>query len=273
MSCCDSNCLLLAGQVYIGECKTAGGWGLNYGGNWGGGKAEVLAGLPLGNASAFDINIDSDQQVVVNRNGLTFDAGCGVTNINGMTFDMTLQCMSMENLARFMYGTVTEKFNSGDPVVDACVTSCCGAFKPCEHIKFRHPLVDVSSVVIKRGDTLAVLVENEDYTVDQTGFTMINGFSTELLVSYNWGSGSYKVVQPFVQKEREYSIYFKGFNRADTSDMYLVKINRVKVTPLNTFTLISEDFQNISLSGIILADKTVPSGVSPYFTIEKVRVP
>lgn len=268
-------CYLGRGKVYIIESyKLAQGWGNNYGWYWGGSSFDYYAGRFLGNASAFGIQIAYSPRSSINRSGITFESDCGVGSIEGASVQLNIDCQSFENLALALYGRQSETFTSEPPVVDLLYPPPAGdQLLNGSTFVFDFPLVDVTTLIVKRSDTLAVLTPEVDYTANQAQIIMLSALPADvgLLLSYSWLGSSFSKVDGFVMPEKEYTLTFVGDNMAQNNEKWIAVCHRVKFSPTNEFNLINEDFQQLNLTGILLRDHVkTGQGRSGYFELKKV---
>jgi len=268
-------CYLGRGKVYLIESyKLASGWGNNSGFFWGGSVADYFAGRFLGNASAFGITVDYNSRQAVNRDGLVFSADCGAGTIDRASVNLTLDCQNFENLSLALFGRNAETFTSEPPVVDLLYAPPSGdQLLPESVFVFDFPLVDVATLVVKRSDTAFVLTAGVDYIADQAHLTMLIGLPANvgLLLSYSWLGASFQSVSTFVMPEKEYTLTFIGDNLAQTNEKWIATMWRVKLSPLQEYNLINEEFQELNLTGILLKDHVkAGQGKSGYFELKKV---
>jgi len=268
-------CYLGRGKIYIIEsAKLAQGWGNNGGFFFGASIPDYYAGRFIGNASALGVNIAYNSRQAVNRTGLIFDSECGAGTIDGASINLTLDCQSFSNLGLSLFGRNSETFTSDPPVVDQGYYPPAGDQLVAESIfVFNQPLVDTSTLIVKRSDTLAVLVDGTDYTASQVALTMLVGLPANigLLLSYSWLGTSFQTVDAFTLAEKEWTLTFIGDNLAESNEKWMATFFKVKLTPVSQYNLINEDFQELPLTGILSKDHVqVTNGNSGYFQIKKV---
>lgn len=268
-------CYLGRGKVYIIESeKLLAGWGNNWGFFWGGNVVDYFGGRFLGNVSTFGIDVNYNQAIGINRQGITFDGDCAMGTINGATVNLSLECQSMENLSLALYGEKSVVSTSDPAVVDQIYPPSLGdAYLIDSILVFGTPLVDTSTLIVKRGDTLAVLVDGVDYVATQATITMLIDLpvDVELVLSFSWLGTSYQRLDTFTMPEKDYTLTFIGHNMAASNEIWMATLFKVRLSPLSQYNFINQDFQQLILSGTLLKDHVkVGGGNSGYFEIKKV---
>lgn len=260
MSCCYYG----TGMLYICDSPFLTGWGYSYGIGYGGQSVGYHVGRPLGNVTDFSISIDYPNDNDLDRN-IPYKGNC--TEPTNVSLNMNLTCDSLRNKAMAYLGRPENVAINEVNVEDELITHCDGgSFQPGDHITFLNPIADPLTVIVKRDDTLAVLVQGDDYVVDQTGITLKIGFASgiNLLVSYFYLNQTYELIESLLYGRKEYSLFFKGINQADMRNK-LVTIYRLKLDPIESFSYIQQGFSTIPLTGQIYPIRYSDSGLSDYF--------
>lgn len=270
LECCE----FLRGKGFSKPYSSLDGYGYNYGNNYGGASKQENRGVFIGNIPAMSIDINSSFRQIINSTVLNYESECGQVSIDSVEFSMQVSCKSSANLAQAFWGTASEFLNVLPPVEDEPLeVPVNGIYPACSFHAFKPSGVDPSSVVITRTDTAATLVNGVDYIANEFGIELINGFSLAngetLNASYSYSSTSYKKIEPLTEVKKPLTITFIGRNAGDMKPV-MVTLHKVLLSPASSYALISEDFENLEFSGVLLADATQPQGSSQYFNITKI---
>lgn len=270
-------CVLGRGKVYVIESsRLISGWGNNWGYYWGGGVTDYYAGRFLGNVSNLGVEINYTNQQLINRDGLIFSSECGGGLFESAGINMSVHCKDFQNLAMAFHGTSAETFTLAPPVVDQPYMPPAGEqFQEGGILVFDIPLIDTATLVVKRSDTMAVLVAGTDYVAYETNLKMLISLppNVGLVLSFSYLGIPYQQMQAFQVPQKEYTMTFIGENIANTSEKWVATFFRVKLTPARLYNLINENFEEMQFAGILLKDHIrEKQGKSPYFEIKKVTV-
>lgn len=266
-------CYILRGDIYLLDYDRAHeGYGDCYGFNYGGGNAKTYAGVMVGNG-LLNVNLQINELTKISRRGLEM-AGCYYPDLTGSTVEMSLMCTSQKNLAMAFQGLQTSTASTAGNVIDEIYTSPCDdGFEEGAFIRFTNP-VDVTTVVLKRDDTLAVLILGQDYTVNELGWTMLVGLpqGVSILATYTSVVRSIQTIESFISKPKTFRITVVGENvSADNPEMYVWTFKKVRLSPLtNQFQIINEDFPDLNFNGAILKDQLADLNESPFMTEERI---
>lgn len=260
----ESCCYYGYGKLYLSTTPLTTGWGYDYGIGYSGESAGIHIGRPLGNSTELSVNIsypsDTSLDLDVPYKDNCFDP-------DSVTIQINLSCASPKNtelafLGRHEEILITETGVTDQPVVPAFGSS----IQSGDFIAFVHPIVDASSVVVKRDDTLATLTLGVDYFVDKTGITMMIGFNSNigLLISYLYNNQQYTSVQALINPRKVYGLFFKG-NNAMNLEHKIVKFFRVKFDPIQTWSYIGNGILTLPLTARVLPVHYSGSGLTDFF--------
>lgn len=266
-------CFFGRGKLGIACIDADGSWGIDWGVGWGE-KGAVLPPIkPVGNVSSLALNIDFEQKQVLNLSTGFYENDCSVCIVNNVTFNMTLNCVSNDNLKLALLGDVRKvAAKGGTETHSVCPNSDvpfeCGTFIP-----FNAPGVDKSSVVVELSDNSLTLVENQHYICDQFGIELLTGFqlgagvTMDLTYAY---STDYTCIEALTSTCKNVKMIFRGVNLADGNAPFMVVLHNVKLSPASALSLISEDFTTLDITGTLEADTSImEAGHSKYFKIIK----
>jgi len=185
------------------------------------------------------------------------------------TIAFTLDSFHKENLQKALFGSLTSVATGS--VTDTPVTARLGKVVPLPDIK-------VSSVVVKDAATGLITYElDKNYTVNlETGSLYIMTAAEQtaagaassiaeaegLEVSYT--RADQVNIEAFGAAEKEYALRFEGLNTADANEPVLLTAHRVRLSPLKTLALISDETGTLDMEAPVLATTT-----GQFFTIRK----
>jgi len=266
-------CYFGRGEVYMADTPSQYGWGCSFGYCYGGGEGSFFAGRFMGNISAMNVSVASTVRQVIDPAGIQFSSDCAAITIDNVEFSMNISCQSAQNLALAFAGKSELITSTPDPVVDrAILPNNNNVIEACTFFCFDPAGVDPSSVVVTREDTMTNLVAGTDYEASSIGIKFLTGLTlatnTSLLVSYSYNSTTNTCIEPFVKKIEPVTLTYKGTNLADCTD-FTVVFYKALLSPTSVYSLISQDFEDLEISGILLPDTTRPSGASQYFKITR----
>lgn len=243
-------CLFLRGDLFVADSPLECSKGVN--GLLGCGE-KPLTYRKLGNSSTCEVLINSEiygKENVFNR----VDPSSRM-NIMGMNLNITLECVTKENLLLSLLGT--ENKRSSDTKKD--LICFCRCFVDGDVIILSEvPLVDDLTVSLKDafGNVLQVLIPEIDFTIednklllkntdlyDEKGITIQAEYKYEIQTSYE--------IEALSNQSKYKDIVFVGKNASD-DELVTVRFFRVLFQPINQFDLISKGtFLNLPLNGVV----------------------
>lgn len=214
--------------------------------------------LPMGNVSKAELQVKEDKK---NLKDYTKPGGGNyATNsrIDTITLKMTMHDPNKTNLARATYGT--ESIVTGAPVVDEPAMLYKGAIT-----KTRHPAPSAVTLTNPAGTT--TYAPGVDYEVRPGGIfvlesgAIVNGAA---LVDYTFET--YYKVEALTGSAKTLEIFFEGLNGANNGKPMFVEVYKVKLSPAQVWSLISDDFAELEIEAEVLKDTTkTGAGMSQYF--------
>ena len=207
--------------------------------------------LLFGNCPALSFSVDEEEKSLLN----SMVAGGGklesLKRTTGTPIEMQLTSYEAANIAMVTGGnlsTVASGSASGE-----AITAYSRSVSPLLHIG---PI----SVVVT-GATLG-----DDYSVTNAGIlwndTMTIAEGTGVTVNYSYDG--YNAVEALMNAAKEFEILFSGLNEARSGDAGVGYLHRVSFGK-SGFSMISDDFDPMTLTGEILSDSTKTGTDSPYF--------
>lgn len=191
------------------------------------------------------------------------------------TFNMTLESMSMANLATAFWGTTTD--NASAVAATASVVGYLGKF-------VAMPYPAVSNVVIKDETD----VTTYEFGVSETDAASLNGWVDETngsihiftdavqtsngaaaniadaaVLNLTFDHGANSQMDAFIDSSMERWIRFEGLNTIDGKSV-IVDIFKAQLDPLQGYGIINEEIGSFDLSGSMLYD-ALQTGSSKFF--------
>lgn len=220
----------------------------------------------LGNISSFELNVD--ETTITQKDYTTCGGGaeCSTSIIDAVNVSITFNCFSAENLARALYGDVTEVLSAVGYVQNFYI----GDKPACARIPLDFiPNFDTNQIVIANGIDATVYVEGVDYTI---GHSVINltetttiPANTPLTLTYDYQDAS--CVELVTTASKSLEIILDGVNCADGEKPFKVHLYKVKLNATDNIPLITDEFASFTLTGTVLKDPCVPkttNKLSPY---------
>jgi len=239
------------------------------------------AGLvPVGNASAFSVNVTENSETVRDYTSATGGTACVSRELESVTVNVTLRCHSPRNWALATNGAYDEEITSAAVASEAHVLWP-GALVPLEHL-----LDDAQTVVVKNPDGDVTYALGTDYTVTAAGSikhvkggsiaapTIVSGRGTpNIHVSYT--RRDQRLVQLYSRPSEAVMLHFDGYNVAQSPvqpmhfDLY-----KVQFGPAATVNLIGDNLAQLELTGTVERDGSRSPGtlVNPFSQYGTLRI-
>ncbi len=183
------------------------------------------------------------------------------------SLSFTAEEMTKQNLARFLFGTVTDI--AGATVTDESLTASLGKYISLTNIN----LSSFTSLTTDPAGT--TYTEGTDYTVDlKSG--MLEILSTGTIVDASALLASYAIVgaekvSAFTGNvNKDYWLRFAGLNQADNLAPCVIDIPKFRFNPVGSMELINENFNQIDVGGEIQFDPLQPDNTEDggFFKIQ-----
>lgn len=242
----DICCGLYRGSVYL---KEAG--------------LENAALLPVGNAE-FTITQAVTEITQPNFQSLG-GTNCKVSYTESMALEMTLHCISPENMAIAFLGSASA-LTPTEVEGEEHAVNAVG-----ELIAFNHAPDKLESIVVTDEGGSPTYVAGEDYIVTNAGIKILGGDipvdGTVIEVNYTYGA-NYRL-DAATMSQKEFYVVFDGVNVGESGEVPVVaKFYKVKFSPTDSFAFISgEEFASLAVVGEVLRDESKTTG-SKFFDIE-----
>lgn len=222
--------------------------------------------LPIGEASAFQMNITTDEKTLPSHTTRGGGTAATAYSVSDLALAITGHSFTDENIAMALFGDVSAV--SGKEVTDEALTAYSGALVPFNEIP------DTEKTITVKDDTgTTTYTKGTDYDVTSSGIRILAGSTIanedEIKVSYT--SKNHSLIQLLTNSGYEYELFFEGFNDADNGNEVNVRIHRCKFSPTSNLGLIQDDFAELPIEGQALIDTTkTGAGLSKYATISRV---
>ena len=220
--------------------------------------------IDVGNASDFSYNFSETKKELLDYQDPAGGTAATVVKLDKVEGKMDLRVFSLSNLALALWGTAAPALGVTAITTEAHVITA-GSFVPFDRI-----INTTVAPVVTKGTTT---VGTADYVVSPGGITIASTISTvgvtsgdTINVAYTpIASGS---VQTLINSAPEVSVFFEGINGVD-GKMTTVRMYKAKLGVAQNVSMISEDFNTLSLTFTINKDTTVTgSGISQFMKIE-----
>jgi hypothetical protein len=219
-------------------------------------------GRDVGNVSALDFALE-----VETKTRPSYRPGGGniasVTRVSSVSLSATLDSFNNANLALSLRGVIDVKA-SKVVTAEEVVAIVPGL------VETKEMLDTTQEVTVTDEDATTTYVKGTDFEVTAAGIKPLeSGDITEgdaLKVTYTTRAAS--ALQALVESGKEVKMIFDGIND-DNGRPSVVKVYRWKPSPMESLSLIGDDYGEFTLSGDVLADDTITAtGKSKFFVRE-----
>lgn len=190
---------------------------------------------------------------------------CKTTYVSSVTLETILTCLSAENLAMAVLGTLS-KLTGGTITDEEHEVNSIEAYIPFNQVPDR-----TQAITVKSEDGSETFVLGEDYALTNAGIRILENSSipvdgTVIQVSYSYGTNY--VIDALTLSQQDFEVIFDGFNAASADKTpVVIKFYNVRFSPAAAIALIAgQEFANLTLTGEVLKDDTRPSG-SEFYTL------
>jgi len=255
-------CAVYTGTVYVSDVPLLNGYGINYGIGYGGNQIATHIGRSLGNTPNLTIDVDYPTSNTFRR-GIPYRDN--LFEPNSVTVSMSLSCDSPKNKELAFSGDYKKIFINENSVTDEVIAPMtsfnCGDF-----IAFSYPIVDLTSVEIKRSDTNATLVLGQDYFLTDAGIKLNIGFDSgvNLLLSYDYAMQSFEELETFIKKPQTRGLFFTGTN-VQTKENLTLTFGQVEFNPVASIEYLEGQFLIMNITANVIPIEWSGSGLSDYF--------
>ena len=220
--------------------------------------------IDVGNASDFSFNFSETKKELLDYQDPAGGTAATVVKLDKVEGKMDLRVFSLANLSLALWGTATAALGVTPVTTEAHVITA-GSFVPFDRI-----INTTVAPVVTKGTTT---VGTADYTVSSGGITIASTIST---VGVTTGDAINVAYTPIASGKAETlinsaplcSVFFEGVNGVD-GKVTTVRMHKVKLGVAQNVSMISEDFNTLSLTFTVDKDTTVTgSGISQFLKIE-----
>jgi len=222
--------------------------------------------LPVGNAPKLEFGFEENKKGLPdfeNEGGGEVDSVSIITAVTGAA---TLNSFSAENMTKLLRGTSADN-SAGTVVTSETHTAYDGAF-----VEFANFIDKGVGVVVTDVGAATTYVEDADYIIKNTGIIIIDGGSiaNASTIEVNYTTAASISVEALTSSAKKYRLVFDGLNDADGGSPIKVVAHIVKLDPVSTMALITEDFAAQELTFSVVKDETkTGAGKSKYFVATK----
>lgn len=208
----------------------------------------------IGNAPVFNLELATD--TVEHRESRS---GQRVTDLilttaKSVTVNLTLEEFTLENLAKALYGSITE-VAGGTVTVETFPTVESG-----QYVKLDHGKVTLLVLTDSTGSPVTLDGDNYELMSAATGMIRIKdltGLTQPIKAAYTYAAS--KKVNMFTQPRKDYWLRFDGVNTADQDKACTVDIYKVSLNPAASLPLINDELAQLELTGGALYDDLKPN--------------
>lgn len=243
----DICCGLYRGSLYMKKRNTTG-----------------AAMLPVGNA---EFTVTQEMTDIEQPNFQSLGGtNCKVSYMNSMSLEMTMHCVSPENMALAFLGTASQ-------LTETVVSNEIHAVNAIgELIPFNHAPKKGATITVTGPSGSPSYSAPGDYIVTNSGIKIVTGSTIPVVggnieIDYTYGDNFR--LDAATMGQSDYEVVFEGVNYGEGGERpVVIKFHKVKFSPTDSFAIISgEDFASLAVNGEVLKDDSVTTG-SKFFNIE-----
>lgn len=226
--------------------------------------AELIDQIPqgfvdVGNCPALTVSLETSTiEKKESRSGARLTALRQTTDKKA-NIAFTLESFSKENLTKALFATMTSV--AATPVTDSPITARLGKVVALPDIK-------VSSVTVQgTGAQSAITYElAKNYSInldtgsiyffteaEQTAASAANSIAEGAALAVDYTPAVQVNIESFGVAEKEYALRFEGLNTSDGNKPVVVTAHRVRLSPLKTLALISDETATLDMDAPVLA--------------------
>lgn len=219
----------------------------------------------VGNNGAGTLNVTTESRSLPNYRG-----GGGLRNsqtkVNEVTAAFTIYDISPENVALALRGTQHEV--KTDPVVDELLPAS-GVEN--EVLSFKY-LPDITKEVTVKTAGDEALVENEDYSLNKHGITILSDKVTEAGLKVSYTPVPSDVVDLLVGEDLVWEMRLLGTNAAQNDKPFKMDFWKVKINIAASMQIINDNYSELPVTLNVLVDDTVDdSGLGKFVKYSAAR--
>ena len=220
--------------------------------------------VDVGNASDFSFNFSETKKELLDYQDPAGGTAATVVKLDKVEGKMDLRVFSLSNLALALWGSATAALGVTAITGEAHVIHA-GSFVPADRI-----INTAVAPVIKKG---ATVIDTDDYTVSSGGITIAATISTAGVadgdaITFDYTPLASGKAETLISTAPLCSVFFEGVNGVD-GKVTTVRMYKVKLGVAQNVSMISEDFNTLSLTFTVDKDTTVVGGgLSQFIKVE-----
>ena len=215
--------------------------------------------LPFGNCPEFTLSFAEDKKEMKDSEDSGGGVVSSVSRIAGVTGSISALSITKENLALALRALITVE--EVTPITAEASTAYLGGF-----VEFAK-VPDMATVVVSDTGASTTYVAGTDYELKNSGIVILqtgvipDGDPIELAYTPKGAL----VVESLAADTKEYRMVFDGLNEADSGNPVEVACHKVKFSPAQALSLISEDFATLPLTFDVLKDEAIIGSTKSKF--------
>lgn len=215
--------------------------------------------LPFGNCPELTLAFAEDKKEMTDSEGAGGGVVASVSRISGVTGSISALSISKENVALALRGLISTE--AVTPVTDETKVVYQGAF-----VEF-NKVPDITTIVVKDETDTTTYVAGVDYEIKSSGIVILatGSIASGDSVKLSYTPKGAVVVESLATSAKEYRMVFDGLNEADSGNPVELVCHKVKFSPAQALSLISDDFATLPLSFDILKDESVSGSTKSKF--------
>ena len=215
--------------------------------------------LPFGNCPELTLAFAEDKKEMTDSEGAGGGIVASVSRISGVTGSISALSISKENIALALRGLISTE--SVTAVTDEAKVVYQGAFVEFDKVP------DPSTIVVKDETDTTTYVAGTDYEIKSSGIVILatGNITSGDSVKLSYTPIGAVVVESLATSAKEYRMVFDGLNEADSGNPVELTCHKVKFSPAQALSLISDDFATLPLSFDILKDESVAGSTKSKF--------
>lgn len=221
--------------------------------------------LPIGNCSELTVSFSEDKKSALDYTSPGGGEANSLSRITEFTGNIKHLDISADSLSLALRGAV-EQVTGGTTVTDEN-HACQGVQDELIPLDFLPD--ETQAITVNDADTSAPLTAGTDYEVTRVGIRILDGSNigaTGVNVSYT--KAMQEIMQALVAAGEEFRLVFNGLNEAQSGKPVNITIHRVKFSPAQGLSFISDDFAEMDTGFSALSDNTITGdAVSKYMKV------
>jgi len=221
----------------------------------------AAAAIDFGNVSKLELAIQQEEKSVKDYRSGGGGTACSVIRISEVGANITMNCLSPNNMARAMAGTTS--VITGATVTPASVTAYKNGFIP--------TAPGATSVIVTHTSGSPTYVAGTDYTLTGSGIIINTGgaITDGQSIKVGWTFTALDAIDIITGAFGSYQLFFDGLNEMESGNPVLVEIFKFKFGPAAALSLIGDDPSELAVTGKLESDTSKTGvGVSQYMKVK-----